>query len=114
MNYQEFRKTYAWTLKRYQGTHELFFDDFYGKIIGKCKITKYENVNGKWRKISENVEDVTPAFYFNTIDSVPFFRNWGGIERVSCGHCVRGYVPMKISSTDPWNSAKTVREFKLF
>ena len=114
MNYNDFRKTYAWTLKNYHGTHELYNTDFYGAIIGKCTTTRFEKRGNAWREIAKETESVSPAFYFNTVDAIPFFRNCGGRERVSCGYCVRGYVPLAIDSISPDGTAKTRRVFKLF
>lgn len=114
MTYSEFRNKYAWTLKNYSGTYELYFSDFYDCMIGKVTETRYEKRGGKWYKTSEKREDVTPAYYFNTIDAIPFFRGLGGYERVYCGYCVRGYVPLEITSISPDRKEKTVRVFKLF
>ena len=114
MNYNEFRKTYAWTLKNYSGTYNLFFNDFDGYMIGEVVIEKYVKHGNKWELVNETKEDVTPAYYFNTLDAVPFFRNAGGYERVTCGYCVLGYVPLEIVSISPWKDSKTVRKFKLF
>lgn len=114
MNYSEFRKTYAWTLKNYSGTHELFCGDFYGAHIGKVVTEKYEKRGGKWHLLTSERDDVTPAFYFNTVDAIPFFRGLGGSERVYCGYCVRGYVPLEITSISPDRAQKTVRKFQLF
>ena len=114
MNYNEFRKTYNWTLKHYSGTHELYNSDFYGLLLGHVTIRKYEKRGTRWYLVSESREDVTPAYYFNTVDAIPFFKALGGSERVSCGYCVRGYVPLEISSISPDKTMKTVREFKLF
>lgn len=114
MNYSEFKKTYAWTLKNYSSAHELFCDDFDGAHIGKVVTEKYEKRGGKWFLLSSERDDVTPVYYFNTVDAVPFFRGLGGLERVTCGYCVRGYVPLEIASISPDRMSKTVRKFKLF
>ena len=114
MTYQEFREKYTWTLRNYNGTHELFNSDFYGALIGKVTKSKYEKNGAKWRLISEEREDVTPAYYFNTVDAVPWFRNAGGHERVSCGYCVRGYVPLEVASISPDKEQKVVFKFSLF
>lgn len=114
MTYSEFRKTYSWTLKNYPGTSELYRDNFYGYLIGKVTIEKYEKRGKRWILVSTAREDVTPAYYFNTVDAVTWFRGAGGYERVSCGYCVRGYVPLEIASISPDRQEKTVRKFKLF
>ena len=114
MNYQEFRKAYSWTLKKYPGTFELFCGDFESFKIGSVKETIYTKSGRGWKKVTEYTKDVTPAYYFNTVDAVPFFRNLGGRETVEVGYCVRGYVPLKVSSISPDRDKKIVREFKLF
>lgn len=114
MNYSEFKNKYAWTLKNYSGTYELYRDDFYGYLIGKCDIVHYVKRGNRWFCDFNETRDTTPAFYFNTIDAIPFFRGLGGYERVTCGYCVRGYVPIEITSISPDRKEKTVRKFKLF
>ena len=114
MNYNEFKKTYNWTLKHYPGTHELYNSDFDGLLIGHVTVKRYEKRGARWILISESRKDVIPAYYFNTVDAIPFFKGLGGSERVSCGYCVRGYVPLEISSISPDKTMKTVREFKMF
>ena len=114
ITWKEFRKKYAWTLKNYHGTSELYRDNFYTDLIGKMIEKKCEKRGKKWFLVSEAREDVTPAFYFNTVDAVTWFRERGGYERVICGYCVRGYVPLEIISINPDKTEKTVRTFKLF
>ena len=114
MTYSEFRKTYAWTLKNYFGTYELYRENMDGHLIGKCNIQHFKKRGNKWIKVFDETRDTTPAFYFNTIDAIPFFRGLGGYERVYCGYCVRGYVPLEVTSINPDKTEKTVRTFKLF
>ena len=114
MNYQDFRKTYSWTLKHYPGTYELFTGDFKNDYIGKLTIKQYEKTGKRWALVDESREDITPYFYFNCVDAIPFFRNLGGYEKVYCGYCVRGYVPLEIVSISPDKQHKTVRTFQLF
>lgn len=114
MNYEKFCETYAETLKKYPETRELYFNDFYGFLIGKVTTEKYEKRGKEWFLVSMRREDVTPAYYFNTVDAVSFFRNLGGYERVKRGYCVRGCVPLEITSISPDRKEKTVRKFKLF
>ena len=114
MNYFDFRKTYAWTLKQYPGTRELYQDNFCFAVIGKVKTERFEKRGKKWEIVSTETEKCTPYYYFNTVDAIPFFRRLGGNERISCGYCVRGYVPLQIVSTSPDKLSKTVRTFKLF
>ena len=114
MTYKEFKEKYAWTLKTYSGTHELYFNDFDGFKIGSCVTERYEKSGKNWTLVSVSSKDVSPAYYFNTVDAIPFFKSLGGREIVSCGYCVRGYVPLVITSISPDKTMKTVRKFKLF
>ena len=77
-------------------------------------IVHYVKRGNRWFCDFNETRDTTPAFYFNTIDAIPFFRGLGGYERVTCGYCVRGYVPLEITSISPDRKEKTVRKFKLF
>lgn len=116
MNYNEIKRNYSWTLKKYPQTNELIYcnDQFSNYVIGKVTIEKFKKSGCKWCKTESKREDVTSAYYFNAIDAVPFFRNLGGHERVICGYCVRGYVPLIIESISPDGKNKTKRTFKLF
>ena len=114
MNYSEFRKTYAWMIKAYPETSEIYRENFSGSLIGKCITEQYEKSGKTWKKISENRKDVSPEYYSNVIDAIPFFRNLGGFERVECAYTVRGYLPVKVISISPDKEKKTVRIFKFF
>ena len=87
MNFKEFRKQYAWTLKKYPGTMELYYGNFDVSLIGTVTTENYEKRGNKWFLVSTERNDVSPAYYFNTVDAVPFFRNLGGYEKVTCGYC---------------------------
>ena len=114
MTYSEFRKTYAWMIKAYPGTSEIYRDNFTSDMIGKCTTEKYVKSGNSWKKVSESKKDVTGYNYCNCIDAIPFFRNLGGYERAECRYTVRGYIPVVISSISPDRKEKTVRNFKLF
>lgn len=112
MTYSEFRKTYKWMLDHYTGTHQVYQNDFDHALIGKVKTTRYERRGGRWAEVDSKREDLTPAFYCNCIDAVPFFRGLGGTERITCGYTPLAYLPVSISSTSPDRKTRIVREFQ--
>ena len=112
MTYQEFRKTYRWMLSHYTGTYQVYCDRFDDAIIGKCITTRYEKRGTRWHEIERTREDMTPAFYCNCVDAVPFFRGLGGSERVECSYTCLAYLPVRISSISPDKQTKIVREFQ--
>lgn len=112
MTYQEFRKTYKWMLDHYTGTHQVYQNDFDHAILGKVTTTRYERRGSRWVEVDRKREDLTPAYYCNAVDAVPFFRGLGGTERVTCGHTPLAYLPVKISTVSPDKQRRTVREFQ--
>lgn len=81
-------------------------------ILGKCETIKYEKHGKSWKEISRKTEDLTSDYYLNSITAIPFFRSLGGSERVERGYCVRGYLPLTITSVSPDGAMKTKRIFK--
>ena len=110
MTYQKFKSTYHWTVKKYPGTDSLYRPDMCEEI-GTAETVNYEKRGRKWIETGRNVETLTRAFYFNTVDAVPFFRNLGGHERVEMAYTRAGYIPVEIHSTRPDGMKKTVRKF---
>jgi hypothetical protein len=45
-------------------------------------------------------------------DSVKFFRRLGGTETLVKGYTCAGYNPVKLTSTNPDKTVKTIRKFK--
>lgn len=112
MTYQEFRQTYRWMLSHYTGTYQVYQNDFDHALIGKVKTTRYERRGGRWAEVDSKREDLTPAFYCNAVDAVPFFRGLGGSERVECSYTPIAYLPVRISSVSPDKQTRVVREFQ--
>ena len=107
MTYSEFKKSYSVTLKRYPDTSALFEVE----NAGKCKITT-ERKNGKrWTASEITTEEMTFNYYFNILESIQFFRNLGGYERVTRAYTKYGYIPVKLISISPDGNTRITREF---
>lgn len=109
MTYSELYKNYRSVLKTYPGIGNLC--EIPG-IIGKCETVKYERRGNSWKEVSRKTENMTSDFYLNCVTAIPFFRSLGGSERVERGYCMRGYLPLQISSISPDGTMKTKRNFK--
>lgn len=111
MTYTEFRKTYNWTVRNYPDTTSLYRDNM-EENFGHACIRNYCKRGSRWVLVSETIEeDVTPLYYFNTVDAVPFFRNIDGYEKVTMSYTKYGYIPVMIDSINPDRTKKTVRAF---
>ena len=113
MNYAEFKTTYHWMLKRFPHTMNLY--DYTNTALGKIKITNYEKHGKRFMKTEEKTEEFTGRFYCNGVDAIPFFKMLGGKESVARAW-VHGFgdIPVKITSTSPDGTKRTVREFKFY
>lgn len=111
MNYQEFRKTYSATLKKYPLIDQFFRDDIRAPHEFICVTTKYTRCGKQWKQTESRTETVTNQNYINSIDAVPFFRGMGFSERVKCGYTSFGFLPYSVSSTYPDGMSKTERVF---
>ena len=109
-SYKDFRETYAWTIKRYPSVTDMFRLGPDGKI-GACVETHYAKIGNAWKETYSRSEVLTVRCYLNTIDAVPFFRSFGGAERIECHHTKYGKIPGQISSISPDKQSKTVRRF---
>lgn len=111
MTYAEFKSTYSWMLKNYPATSTFCRADMYGEHVGTCETIRYTKRGTRWAETERETESMTPAFYCNCVDAVPFFRRCGGSERVSMSYTIRGYLPVEISSVSPDRCEKVVRRF---
>jgi hypothetical protein len=98
-------------IKTYPGTSDMYRENMNAETIGSVVIRNYEKRGSRWSEIDSMTEEVTPAYYCNTVDAVPFFRNLGGSERVTMNYTKRGYIPVEISSISPDRQKKSVRRF---
>lgn len=81
-----------------------------------CIINSYCIINGKkfsgrWVTSSKKAENFTGENYLNTVESIPFFKNLGGTERVSKAYTKYGLIPVGIISTSPDKNKRTIRKF---
>jgi hypothetical protein len=68
--------------------------------------------DGKGWKLSETETDTVDLKTIKMIeDSVGFFRRLGGTETLVKGYTCAGYNPVKLTSTNPDKTAKTIRTF---
>ena len=73
---------------------------------------RYYKAGTQW-KLSEVVEEnISKENYLNIINSCKFFRDLGGIERLTKGYTYVGYVPVKLNSISPDKKEKVVRTFE--
>lgn len=113
MTYQEIKNTYRWTMKHYPGAESMTTPHRLDETIGTVATTRYAKQGSRWVETSAETEDLTPRFYLNSIDAVPFFRGLGGKERVTCGYTYRGYMPIEVLSTSPDGQQRIRREFNI-
>lgn len=112
MNYQEYRTTYKEAIKAYPEITGLYTENEDEKPIF-CTCTNYEKRGTKWVEVERTTENINFIFYSNIVDpaAIRFFRNLGGIERITKSYTKRGYLPIEVSSTSPDREHKTVRSF---
>lgn len=109
MTYKEFKSTYKWIIKNSPDITAL-----YG-ITEKCITrveTRYIRRGSKWVEVETTKEVVTPEYYLNTVDAVPFFRNLGGYERLVKTYTKYGLIPVEVHSISPNGQEKVKRTFK--
>ena len=107
MTWQEFKKKYKDTLKKYPG-----IGDLWGRNYTITLTTEnYEKQGSRWVLVESNTETIPFEYYMNAIDASPFFKNLGGKESISKSYTVAGYVPVEIRSTSPDGKQKTIRKY---
>lgn len=111
MLYNEFKKTYKTTLKKYPDTSYLYTDNEEPEKIFDVIITHQEKHGKTWKTVEEKTEKADFIYYFNVVDVVKFFRNLGGTETVQTAYTKAGYIPTRIISTSPGKDQRTIREF---
>ena len=73
---------------------------------------RYYKKGNKWVLSESKEENITKEYYLNIINSCKFFRDLGGIERLTKGYTYVGYVPVKLNSISPDKKEKVVRTFE--
>ena len=110
MNYKEFRQTYKSSLKKYPDIDTLFCYLENDSIITET-ITHYVKRGSKWIETEKTTGHIPALYYFNVIDSVYFFRNLGGYEKIEKSYTKYGLIPTTINSINPSRDEKTVRTY---
>jgi hypothetical protein len=83
-----------------------------------CLITKNfqkkEGTKNTWTLIEQTEKVINHNEYNKIIEAIPFFRKLGGTETQKKGNTSIGNICIKLTSKNPGNSVKVVREFKGF
>lgn len=106
MTYEEFKKTYSYALKHFPSVSSIELD---APIT--VTVTNQEKINGRWITSAEKVENFTGKNYLNAVETIPFFKNLGGSEKVSKAYTKYGLIPIEIVSTSPDKNERTIRKF---
>ncbi len=107
MNYLETKATYKELFKAYPDVCDVYEKPVIMTVI------EYVKDGNKWQEVSRTTREVTHINYYNVVDprAVRFFKGLGGIEKVTKAYTKRGLIPVKVESTSPERTRKTVREF---
>ena len=108
MNYNDFKKTYKWMLKKYPETSN-FYDR--NDITIKMVVNRYYKSGSHWKLLETNTENINNENYLNIVDAVPFFKNLGGYEKIDAGYTKYGYIPKFLNSISPDRAEKITRQF---
>ena len=67
-----------------------------------------------WKLYETETEAVDLKTVERIADSIGFFRRLGGTETLVKGYTCSGYNPVKLTSTNPDKTVKTIRTFNYF
>ena len=109
MTYTEFKNTYKALLKKYPEISGLYGTENIYKIT-ETK-TEYDKVGSRWKETEKTEKETTIEFYYNVFDTVPFFKNLGGYERVEMEYTIAGYIPTVSTSISPDKEKKVIRKY---
>ena len=105
MTYDEMKANYKFTLKNYPSVSAVFETK---NII--CTTTKELKNSSRWTVENTTTETIDYEYYLNCLESIPFFRRLG-TERVKKAYTHFGYIPVRLISTSPDGTERTIREF---
>jgi hypothetical protein len=98
--------------------HEYVKNISIGTLENMCiimvKETYSKTESGKsWKRKPDEIETkkVTAEFYYNSCDSIPFFKNIGGSEKAYFEYTMAGYLVTNIVSVSPDFTTKINRRF---
>lgn len=106
MTYDEMKREYKFTLKNYPAVSNLFEST---NII--CTTTREIKNSSRWTAENTTTETIDSEYYFNCLESIPFFKALGGKEKAIKSYTKFGYVPVRLVSTSPNGTERTIREF---
>lgn len=75
---------------------------------------KYIKDGKGWKLVNVETEAVDLRTVERIADSVKFFRRLGGTETLVKGYTCAGYNPVKLTSTSPDKTQRTIRTFNYF
>ena len=73
---------------------------------------RYYKAGKSWKLSESKEENITKECYLNIVNSVKFFRNLGGFERLTSGYTYSGYIPVQLNSISPDKQEKIIRSFE--
>ena len=106
MTYDEMKREYKFTLKNYPSVSAVFEAK---NII--CTTTREIKNGSRWTSENATTEKIDGSYYFNCLESVPFFRSLNGKEKIVKAYTKFGYVPVRLISTSPDGTERTIKEF---
>ena len=109
MTYSEFREEYKSFLREYPDASCLWEA---GKVIELTTIEE-EKTGSRWKETGRETELIDLIHYANCVspDTIRFFKNLGGSERVERSYTKRGYIATQVTSTNPSRDRRTIRRF---
>ena len=73
---------------------------------------RYYKAGKSWKLAEVTEENINKEYYLNIVNSVKFFRNLGGFERLTSGYTYAGYIPIELNSISPDKQEKIIRSFE--
>ena len=81
-------------------------------IMTEETYTKTESSKSWKRKpIEVKKENIKAENYANIFNSIEFFKNLGGYEKVTKTYTINGYIPTMLTSISPDKQTKIIRKF---
>lgn len=110
MKYSEFKDNYRWITKN-SNVSAIYAEDM-DETIGTVETTRYKKAGSVWKETSRETSNFTRKNYMNAFESVPFFRNLGGYERIERNYTKFGYIPYSLTSISPDREERVIRKYR--
>lgn len=85
--------------------------NFEGYEVREVK-EEYSKKGTKWVLKNTEEKTINSNNYNNVFNSITFFKNLGGSERVYKNYTYVGYIPTKLISISPNKQTKTIRVYE--